>query len=123
MSTGNVDSEPVGDGEMSFPSYVELVFGVVLVWGFGDALSTLLALSSTGTAALETNPLMRPVLAYDPLALVAVKGAVALVVGLALLRYRSAVRGVPGWRAWLSGVLALGIVVAAVNVAVAVLAL
>ncbi|MFB6184597.1 MAG: DUF5658 family protein [Haloarculaceae archaeon] len=94
---------------LSKPSYVELVYGIVFVWGFGDAVSTILALALTGTHTLEVNPWMRLLLASHPLVLVAVKFAVVLYVGIVLLELRSFVEDVPGWRAWMLGLLLLGV--------------
>jgi hypothetical protein len=121
MSNGSATGESAT--AFGVPSYVELVFGVVFVWGFGDALSTLVALASTGNIALETNPVVRSILAVHPLAFVVLKGVVALVVGLVLLQYRPLVEAVPGWRAWLFLVVGAGSAVAGINVAVALLAM
>ncbi|WP_324663443.1 DUF5658 family protein [Haloarcula sediminis] len=100
------------------PGYVELVFGIVFVWGTGDLLSTLAALHFTGVGA-EANPLIRTLLSHDPLLVVALKGTVMLVVGLVLVRYRAAVEGLPRWRLWLGGLLGVGTVVVALNLSVA----
>ena len=100
------------------PGYVELVFAIVFVWGTGDLLSTFAALHVTGVWA-EANPLVRTLLAHDPLLVVALKGAVMLVVGLALFRYQSAVERLPRWRLWLGGLLGLGTAVVVLNLSVA----
>ncbi|MBX0286397.1 DUF5658 family protein [Haloarcula salinisoli] len=101
------------------PDYVELVFGIVFVWGTGDLLSTFAALHFTGLWA-EANPLVRTLLAHDPLLVVALKGAVMLVVGLVLFRYQDAVEQLPQWRVLLGGLLGVGSGVVAINLYVAV---
>ena len=103
------------------PDYTELVFAVVLVWGTGDLLSTFAALHYTGVWA-EANPLVRTLLAHDPLLVVALKGAVMLVVGVLLFEYRSAVEGLPHWRLWLGGLLGVGTGVVGMNLSVALVA-
>ncbi|MHC3378795.1 DUF5658 family protein [Haloarcula sp. H-GB5] len=92
------------------PSYVELVFSLVLVWGFGDALSTLFAAQFAGPG-LEANPWIRVLLIHEPLLVIALKMAVVLYVGVVLLECRDVVERVPLWRAWLLSVVALGAVV------------
>ena len=100
------------------PDYVELVFGIVLVWGTGDLLSTFAALYFTGVRA-EANPLVRALLAHDPLLVVALKGGVMLVVGLTLFRYQSPVEQLPRWRLLLGGLLGVGAGVVTRNLYVA----
>ena len=100
------------------PSYAELVLAVVFVWGAGDLFSTFLALHFTGVWA-EANPIIRTLLAHEPLLAVAMKGAIALVTGLLLLEYQSLVERVPLWRAWFVGVLGVGSVVVVLNLYVA----
>ncbi|MFY4812850.1 DUF5658 family protein [Haloarcula sp. AONF1] len=92
------------------PGYVELVFSLVLVWGFGDALSTLFAAQFAGPG-LEANPWIRVLLIHEPLLVIALKMAVVLYVGVVLLECRDVVERVPLWRAWLLSVVALGAVV------------
>ncbi|AUG48299.1 hypothetical protein BVU17_12490 [Haloarcula taiwanensis] len=92
------------------PGYVELVFSLVLVWGFGDALSTLFAAQFAGPG-LEANPWIRTLLIHEPLLVIALKMAVVLYVGVVLLECRDVVERVPLWRAWLLGVVAVGAVV------------
>ncbi|MBV0903659.1 DUF5658 family protein [Haloarcula salina] len=92
------------------PGYVELVFSLVLVWGFGDALSTLFAARFAGPG-LEANPWIRSLLFHEPLLVVALKMAVVLYVGVVLLECRDLVERVPLWRAWLLGVVAVGALV------------
>ena len=103
------------------PGYVDLVFAVVFVWGTGDLLSTFAALHFTGVGA-EANPLIRTLLVRDPLLVVALKGAVMLVVGLVLVRYRAAIEGLPRWRLWLGTLLGVGTGIVALNLYVAVAA-
>jgi hypothetical protein len=105
------------------PGYGVLVYALVFVWGFGDAVSTLLAFAFTGRAGLEANPLVRALLTTDPLLVLALKAGVALVVGGALLRYRDVVVDVPLWRPWLLGVTAVGATIVVSNVYVGVSAL
>ena len=100
------------------PDYVELVFAIVLVWGTGDLLSTFAALYFAGVRA-EANPLVRALLAHDPLLIVALKGGVMLVVGLPLFRYQSAVERLPRWRLLLGGLLGVGAGVVSINLYVA----
>ncbi|MDS0280859.1 DUF5658 family protein [Haloarcula onubensis] len=100
------------------PGYVELVFAVVFVWGTGDLFSTLAALHFTGVWA-EANPLIRALLVQDPLLVVALKGAVMLVVGLTLFRYRTAVERLPRWRLVLGGLVGAGTGIVVVNLYVA----
>ncbi|WP_336336737.1 DUF5658 family protein [Haloarcula brevis] len=92
------------------PGYVELVFSLVLVWGFGDALSTLFAAQFAGPG-LEANPWIRTLLVHEPLLVIALKMAVVLYVGVVLLECRDVVERVPLWRAWLLCVVAVGAVV------------
>jgi len=100
------------------PDYVELVFALVFVWGTGDLFSTFAALHFTGVWA-EANPLVRTLLAHDPLLVVGLKGAVMLVVGLVLFRYQSAVERLPRWRLLLGGLVGVGAVVVSINLYVA----
>lgn len=89
------------------PGYVELVFSIVLIWGFGDAVSTLFAARFAGVG-LEANPWIRVLLAHEPLLVIALKMAVALYVGVVLLACRSVVERVPWWRSWLLVIVGLG---------------
>jgi hypothetical protein len=98
------------------PTYTDLVAALVVVWGLGDAASTLFALALTGDLSLEANPLVRALLAQTPLFLLVMKAAVVVVVGVALLRYREQIQSVPLWRPWMVGVLGLGTVVVVSNV-------
>lgn len=95
--------------------YAELVVAQMFVWGIGDAVSTLLALSLTGDLGLEANPIARTVMLHDPLLLLVFKGAVAAVVGITLIEFRDTVVRVPMWRTWMFGVLALGSAVVVTN--------
>jgi hypothetical protein len=104
------------------PAYEELVYALVLVWGLGDVLSTFFAASTTGTAAMESNPWIRVLLANEPLLVLVVKAAVVLYAGVVLLECRSIVEQVPGHRAWFVGVVGIGVVVTANNLAVGVAA-
>lgn len=96
------------------PGYVELVFAIVLIWGFGDAVSTLFAARFAGVG-LEANPWIRVLLAHEPLAVIALKMAVALYVGVVLLSCRSLVERVPLWRGWLLGIVGVGTAAVLVN--------
>jgi hypothetical protein len=89
-------------------TYVEFVFGLVFVWGFGDAVSTILALALTGDHSMEINPWIRVLLEHEPMLMLAVKFAVALYVGVVLLECRSVVEQVPGWRVWFYSLLGVG---------------
>lgn len=95
--------------------YAELVFAQMFVWGLGDAVSTLLALSTTGNLALEANPIARTVLIHEPLLLFVLKGAIAVVVGITLLECRDFVTSVPFWRGWMLGLFALGTSIVVTN--------
>lgn len=105
------------------PPYRGLVYALVLVWGFGDVLSTFFAASATGSIAMEANPWMRILLSADPLYVIALKAAVVLYAGIVLLECRDIVERVPGWRAWFAGVVGIGMLVSANNLAVAFVAM
>ncbi|MEA5388247.1 DUF5658 family protein [Haloarculaceae archaeon H-GB11] len=116
-------SSPTSRLEISLPqihvtktTYAELVFSLVFVWGFGDAMSTILALVLTSDLSLEANPWIRALLAHDPMWMLALKFAVALYVGVVLLECRHLVEQVPGWRVWLFSLLGLGTAVVLTNV-------
>jgi hypothetical protein len=98
------------------PDYVESVFALVFVWGFGDAVSTLIALAFTGDIGMEANPFVRQLLAHHPLLMLVMKAAVALVVGVTLLTYRDSIQRVPMWRSWILTVTALGTLIVVTNV-------
>ena len=100
------------------PNYAQLVLAVVFVWGAGDLFSTFLALHFT-TVASEANPIVRTLLVHEPLLVVAMKGAIALVAGLVLLEYQAVVERVPLWRLWFAGVLTVGSAVVLGNLYVA----
>lgn len=100
------------------PGYVDLVFAILLMWGTGDLFSTFAALHFTGVWA-EANPLVRTLLARDPMLVVALKGAVMLVVGLLLIRYRATVEELPRWRLLLGGLVGLGTGIVVLNLYVA----
>ena len=104
------------------PDYVELVFALVLVWGFGDAASTLFASGAAGPG-LEANPWIRLLLVHHPLLVVVLKAAVVLYAGVVLLECRSVVESVPGWRVWFLGVVGVGAAVVLSNVYVGLVAL
>jgi hypothetical protein len=103
------------------PSYVELVFALVLIWGFGDALSTLFAARFAG-AHLEANPWIRLLLHHQPMAVILLKGATVLYVGIVLLECRRFVTSLPWWRAWLLAVVSAGALVVLGNVYVGLVA-
>lgn len=100
------------------PGYVELVYAVIIVWGFADALSTMVAMTALGSPAAEINPWIRTLLAHEPLLVIVLKGAVALYVGVVLLACRDVVETVPGWRLWFLGVVAVGTLVVTQNLSV-----
>ena len=104
------------------PGYVELVFSLVIVWGFGDAVSTLVATGAAGPG-LEVNPWIRLLLVHHPLLMVALKAVVVLYAGIVLLECRHVVESVPGWRAWFLGVVGLGTAVVLTNVYIGLAAL
>ena len=97
------------------PGYVELVFSLIIVWGFADTLSTVVAMTAAGSAASEVNPWIRTLLIHEPLLVIVLKGAVALYVGVVLVACRDVVETVPGWRAWFLTLIAAGTVVVAQN--------
>lgn len=105
---------PARDGE-----YAVLVYALVLVWGFGDVVSTFLAARVTGAAGRELNPLVASMLAAEPLLVLALKAGVVLLAGTLLLTCRDVVVEVPGWRAWFGAVILAGSLVVANNTAVA----
>lgn len=114
MSTSSAGF-PLPTVPVPVPSYTDLVTALVVVWGLGDALSTLFALALTGDLSLEANPLVRALLAQTPLLLLVLKAAVVLVVGVTLLRYRDQIQSVPLWRPWMVGVLGLGTAIVVSN--------
>lgn len=107
---------------VSLPDYGWFVAALVLVWGVGDAASTLLALELTGSVELEANPWIRLLLSKDPLLLPVFKAAVVTVAGGALLSFRPYVQRVPGWRGWFIAILALGSAIVFTNVYVGLVA-
>jgi hypothetical protein len=113
MTSSDVSRDAtVGDLDLSeirieWPGYVELVFSLVIVWGFGDAVSTLFAAEMAGVH-IEANPWIRLLLVHDPLLVIALKAAVVLYTGVVLLECRHFVERVPWWRAWLTGIVAVG---------------
>lgn len=96
--------------------YVGLVVALVLVWGVGDALSTLWAIEATGSIHGEANPWIQAVLAHDPALLLVVKSGVVVITGGLLLSQREFVESVPGWRLWFGSLLAVGSIIVAGNV-------
>jgi hypothetical protein len=122
------EAESIGEAinlsetRLEMPGYVELVVSLVIVWGFGDAASTLVAAAFAGPS-LEANPWIRLLLIQEPLLVVALKAAVVLYAGVVLLECRSVVERVPGWRAWFLGVIGLGTLVVLGNVYVGLVAI
>lgn len=106
--------------EDQVPGYVEFVYALVLVWGFGDTVSTYIALAATNSLELEANPWIRSVLSIDPLFFAVLKAAVVLYAGVVLLECQPVVERVPGWRLWFLAVVVMGQVVVASNLAVAI---
>lgn len=98
----------LSDVDLPTPAYATYVYGLVLVWGLGDIVSTYLAVSAVGDVGMEVNPWMRILLATEPLLVVAVKAAVVLYAGVVLLECRSVVEQVPGWQVWFSAVVVAG---------------
>jgi hypothetical protein len=121
MSETETETNGMGlsDGHTATPGYVGMVLAIVFVWGFGDVMSTFLALAYTGDAGIEANPWIRALVLYDPLLVLALKGAVVLLVGVVLLECRETVEHAPGWRLWFLGLIGTGTVVVLNNVAVA----
>jgi hypothetical protein len=117
-----VDEIDLSAVRLELPGYVELVFSLVIIWGFGDAVSTLVAVGTAG-AQFEANPWIRVLLAHDPLLLITLKAAVVLYAGVVLLECRSVVESVPGWRAWFVGLVGLGVAVVLGNLYVGLSAL
>jgi hypothetical protein len=105
------------------PEYAQLVFALVFVWGFGDAVSTLVAYSFTGQFELEANPFVRMLLAHEPLLVLVMKAVVVLVVGVTLIGCRDLVEEVPFVRSWLLGVTAVGSLIVVSNLYVGLSAL
>lgn len=100
------------------PGYVELVFSLVIIWGFADALSTLVAMASVGSVSAEVNPWIRTLLVHEPLFVIVLKGAVVLYVGVVLLACRDVVERVPGWQVWFLAVIGIGTAVVLQNLLV-----
>ncbi|SDF91191.1 DUF5658 family protein [Halorientalis regularis] len=115
MSISSPETELPAFG-LEKPGYVESVFALVFVWGFGDAVSTLIALAFTGDIGMEANPFVRQLLAHHPLLMLAMKAAVALIVGVTLLTYRDTIERVPLWRSWILTVTGLGTLIVVTNV-------
>ncbi len=103
--------------------YNTFVLGLALVWGFGDALSTYVAAAATGSTAMEANPIVRTLLALDPMLLAVFKAAVVIVLVVTLLEWRSLVERVPGHRVWFVACLGAGLLVTANNLAIGISAL
>jgi hypothetical protein len=116
MSEAETLSDALDLSEIRFekPGYVELVLSLVIIWGFGDAVSTLVAAAHAG-AAMEANPWIRLLLTHEPLLVVALKAAVVLYAGIVLLECRVVVERVPGWRAWFLSLIGLGTAVVLTN--------
>ncbi|MFB6161852.1 MAG: DUF5658 family protein [Halococcoides sp.] len=106
--------------EWKWPDYGELVLSIVIIWGFGDIVSTLVASAAAGTFHLEANPLIRALLMQDPMLMIGAKATIVLVVGLLLLAMRPIVESVPAWRGWFIGINAFGGVIVLSNVTVAI---
>lgn len=105
------------------PGYVGAVYALVLIWGLGDVVSTFFAAAATGGAAHELNPLVRVMLAHEPLLVPVLKAAVVLYAGVVLLECRDVVERVPGWRVWFVGVVGAGSLVVLNNTLVGLAAL
>jgi len=105
------------------PSYAALVAALVIVWGLGDALSTLWAIEAAGSIQGEANPWIKALLAHDPALLIVLKAGVVAVAGGLLLTCREFVESVPGWRIWFLGVLGMGSLIVANNIYVGLVAL
>jgi hypothetical protein len=103
--------------------YVGLIYGLVLVWGLGDVVSTYFAYAATGSVAAESNPWIAALLSHDPLLVLVLKAAVVLYAGVVLLACRGLVERVPGWRVWLSTIVTGGVLVVLGNLAVGINAL
>jgi hypothetical protein len=99
------------------PEYIELVLAVVVVWGFCDGLSTLLAAEFAGRH-MEANPLIRMLLDTPALAF-AVKLGGAVAAGALALAGERFIKTVPGWRVWFAGLIGVGIAVTTLNLLVA----
>jgi hypothetical protein len=111
------DAGRVLEPRLEKPGYVELVFAIVLMWGFGDAVSTLFAAELAGHH-LESNPWIRVLLGEAPYIALALKFAVGLYVGVVLLECRSFVEQVPLWRIWLFSLAAVGAVIVLNNLVI-----
>lgn len=79
------------------------MFSLALVWGLRDAASTYPAAAATGSTTMEANPIIRTLLAIDPMLLAVFTAVVVVVVGVTLLEWRSLVERVPGNRGWFVG--------------------
>lgn len=115
-------SPPGGRGERS-TRYVGYVYALAVIWGLGDVASTFFAAAATGAVGGELNPLMRVLLATDPVLVLVLKAAVVLVAAVALLSCRDVVERVPGWRVWFATMLGAGTLVVVNNALVGVAAL
>ena len=99
------------------PDYTELVVAVIVVWGFCDGLSTVLAAAFAG-AHLEANPLIRDLLSTPTLAF-GVKLGGTLAAGALALAGKRFITTVPGWRVWFAALIGLGVGVTSLNLLVA----
>ena len=115
-------STPSIPARLRDPDYVDLVFALVFIWGFGDAVSTVVAAEFAGVE-LEVNPWIRALLIHEPMLVILLKMAVALYVGVILLECRSVVERVPLSELWLGAIIGLGTGVVFVNFTVAAMAL
>lgn len=103
MSTPEITADGLtGNVERSLPDYVEFVYALVLVWGFGDIVS------AVRDVAVEADPWTRVLLSMEPLLVLAVKAAVVLYAGVVLLECRAVVERVPGWQVWFVAVIVAG---------------
>jgi hypothetical protein len=126
MAARDTDSMVSGStlrGAPRAPTYREFVVAMVLVWGVGDVLSTFWAMTLTGGVGLEANPLVRSLLAAEPLLLLGLKAAVVLYAGVVLLEGRALIERVPGWRLWFTSLILAGTAVVLGNLATGLLAL
>lgn len=104
------------DGSREFEKYA---IGLILAWGVGDTLSTLIT-AHIHSPAMEGNPLIKAILLTSPLLAVALKLLVALIAAALLLHGEETIRSVPGWRPWILSMIGLGVLVTVSNLLVAV---
>lgn len=93
-------------------------WGMILVWGVGDGVSTVVASRAVGPS-LEANPLMALALHVSPAFAFSVNLAAVILAAVLFHAGFQHIQVVPYWRVWAAVVLAIGVLTVAVNGVVA----